>query len=245
MINAPCHDTRLESLMPLSTPDSIAIRILDLLQRDATPEGAHLSAQKLADRLGVSRSPVSDALAHLHMQGVLRREHNRGYFLAVASQSCEIARIRTASSRSPDRTVQAYFELAENLLSGDLPQSCSEAYIKSRYGLTVAQTSTLMGRIAAEGWAQRKPGYGWLFSEMLTTPDALLQSYRLRLALEPAALLEPGFCLDPAVLAQCRAVEQHLLTGGISADSAALAAHLRSTLENIAGLHTLLARAQP
>jgi DNA-binding GntR family transcriptional regulator len=55
---------------------------------------------------------------------------------------------------------------------------------------------------------------------MLTTPDSLLQSYRLRLALEPAALLEPGFRLDPAVLERCRAAELHLLKGGIQTDTA-------------------------
>lgn len=54
---------------------------------------------------------------------------------------------------------------------------------------------------------------------MMTTPDSLLQSYRLRLALEPAALLEPTFRLDPAVLQRCRAAERHLLDGGIDGDS--------------------------
>ena len=55
---------------------------------------------------------------------------------------------------------------------------------------------------------------------MLTTPDSLLQSYRLRMALEPAALLEPGYRLDRAVLQRCRAAEIHLLEGGIAADPA-------------------------
>lgn len=54
---------------------------------------------------------------------------------------------------------------------------------------------------------------------MLTTPDSLLQSYRLRMALEPAALLEPGYRLDPKVIEQCRAAEQHLLDGGIETDT--------------------------
>lgn len=55
---------------------------------------------------------------------------------------------------------------------------------------------------------------------MMTTPDSLLQSYRLRLALEPAALLEPGFHIDKQVLARCRAAEKHLLDGGIATDTA-------------------------
>ncbi len=55
---------------------------------------------------------------------------------------------------------------------------------------------------------------------MLTTPDSLLKSYRLRLALEPAALVEPGYRLDPQVLQRCRAAEIHLLDGGIQTDTA-------------------------
>ena len=78
----------------------------------------------------------------------------------------------------------------------------------------------MLDRIGAEGWIERRPGYGWEFSAMMRTPDALLQSYRLRLALEPAALLEPGYRLDPAVLARCRQAEMHLLDGGIETDSA-------------------------
>jgi DNA-binding GntR family transcriptional regulator len=54
----------------------------------------------------------------------------------------------------------------------------------------------------------------------LTTADSLLQSYRLRLALEPAALLEPGYHLGSHIIARCRAAEKHLLDGGIETDTA-------------------------
>ena len=101
-----------------------------------------------------------------------------------------------------------------------LPDEFSEVQLKTRYALTAAQLQAVLNRIAQEGWAQKKPGYGWEFSSMLTTPDSLLQSYRLRLALEPAALLEPGYRLDPQILARCRAAEMHLLEGGIETDTA-------------------------
>ena len=39
---------------------------------------------------------------------------------------------------------------------------------------------------------------------MLTTPESLEQTYRVRLALEPAALLEPAYRLDPDTAARCR-----------------------------------------
>ena len=50
---------------------------------------------------------------------------------------------------------------------------------------------------------------------MLTTPEALLQTYRARMALEPAALLEPGYLLDPAIAGRLRATEVDLLDGAL------------------------------
>ena len=98
--------------------------------------------------------------------------------------------------------------------------SVSEQAIRTRYGLTTTQLNTVLKRIAQEGWGERKPGYGWEFSTMLTTPDSLLQSYRMRVALEPAALLEPGYRLEPRTIERLRAAELHLLNGGIETDTA-------------------------
>jgi DNA-binding GntR family transcriptional regulator len=55
---------------------------------------------------------------------------------------------------------------------------------------------------------------------MLTTPESLEQTYRVRLALEPAALLEPTYRLDAETAARCRAAETRLLAGAIETDSA-------------------------
>ena len=61
---------------------------------------------------------------------------------------------------------------------------------------------------------------------MLTTPESLEQTDRVRLALEPAALLEPTYRLDPEVAARCQAAEMRLLAAAIESDSAdALHAH--------------------
>jgi len=43
------------------------------------PAGERLRAQKLADHLGVSRTPVTEALAVLHREGLLEYGVNRGY----------------------------------------------------------------------------------------------------------------------------------------------------------------------
>jgi len=184
------------------------------------PAGSHLPAQSLADRLRVSRSPVNDALSLLADKGVLRREPNRGYFLIQAISENVNALTEKLGLAESDAVTAVYFQIADDRLKGALPGEFSEALIKQRYGLTPAQLNAVLGRIANEGWAEKRPGYGWEFSSMLTTADSLLQSYRLRLALEPAALLEPNYHLPAHVIARCRAAEKHLLEGGIATDTA-------------------------
>ncbi|MBP0619328.1 GntR family transcriptional regulator [Cupriavidus consociatus] len=200
---------------------SIATRIVELIQTEGMPVGAHLPAQMLADRLRVSRTPVNEALGQLHEKGVLARERNRGFFLARPLDLPAAEMAAQLGLTEVDIVSQAYFQIAEDLLKGHLPQQIPEQTLRNRYGLTATQLSAVLKRIAQEGWAERKPGYGWEFSTMLTTPDSLLQSYRMRLALEPAALLEPGYRLDAKVLERLRAAELHLLDGGIQTDTAA------------------------
>ena len=203
----------------MSTDKNIPTRVLDLICQEGLEIGAHLPAQWLADQLKVSRTPINDALAYLHDKGVLQREKNRGYFIAKTVDAADPAVRKKLGLARSDATSRAYFAMADDLLKGELPETVSEVLLRSRYELTAAQLQTVLHRIAQEGWAQKKPGYGWEFSAMLTTPDSLLQSYRLRMALEPAALLEPGYRLDDKVIEQCRAAEQHLLDGGIETDT--------------------------
>ncbi|MET0962584.1 MAG: GntR family transcriptional regulator [Noviherbaspirillum sp.] len=204
----------------MSAEASVPRRIVELVKNNDWGAGSHLPAQMLADQLRVSRQPVNDALALLHEKGFLTRERNRGYFVASAFAEPLADIVGRLGLAETDLVTAVYFRIADDLLRHALPQQFSEQFIRKRYGLTAAQLNAVLGRIAREGWAERKPGYGWVFSSMLSTPDSLQQSYRLRLALEPAALLEPGYRLDRGVLAQCRATELRLLDGGIMTASA-------------------------
>jgi len=201
--------------------NAVAARILALIDADTLPAGAHLSAQQLADRLRVSRTPVNAALRFLHGRRLLTHEPRRGYFVAAALADRESTlRKRLAAKTVDDPATRAYFRIAEDRLAGRLADDVSEAALKTTYRLTASQLAVVLARIANEGWAERKPGYGWSFSPMLTTPESLEQSYRLRIAVEPAALLEPGYRIDPAAIARCRAAEERLLVGAIATDSA-------------------------
>lgn len=204
----------------MSAETTISKQIVELVKTQDWDVGTHLPAQMLADRLRVSRQPINTALALLHEKGFLTRERNKGYFVArpFAEPLSEI--VHALGIEEPDVVTSAYFRIADDLLKHELPQEFSEQLIKNRYSLTASQLNAVLARIAQEGWAERKPGYGWIFSSMLSTPDSLQQSYRLRFALEPAALLEPSFKLEAEVLEQCRATELHLLNGGIETATA-------------------------
>jgi len=187
-------------------------RLAELLRSEKVQPGAHLPAQLLADKLRVSRSPINEALSDLARRGIVERKDNRGYFLALPLERLpeDLRRVGAA-----DRTQHVYSKVAEDRLSNVLPREFTEKLIRQKYGLTVAEVRSLLTRIAHEGWIEKRPGYGWEFSPMLHTTESLMQTYRMRLALEPAALLEPGYALQPAVLERCRAAETELLERGV------------------------------
>jgi DNA-binding GntR family transcriptional regulator len=191
-------------------------KIVELLQSERLDAGAHVPAQWLADRLRVSRTPVAAALKEMHQRRWLRHEAQRGFFLTRAATTLA----QTAAALEPDTVHAAYFQIADDVLTGALGHEVTERHLKAHYALTATQLAAVLARISQEGWASKNPGYGWTFSTMLTTPESLLQSYRLRVALEPAALLEPGYHVDANALAACRAAEHRLLAGGIETDSA-------------------------
>jgi DNA-binding GntR family transcriptional regulator len=196
--------------------EGLATQILNHIRSDGLAPGTHVTAQQMAERFGVSRFPVGQALQLLASKGVLTHERNRGYFVSdvppVSAESLGLS--------ERDDLSDAYFRIADDHLHGRLPDPASESSLRERYGLTRAQLNGVLSRIALEGWAERRQGYGWSFSPMLTTPESLEQTYRVRLALEPAALLEPTYRLDPETAARCRAAEMRLLAGAIETDSA-------------------------
>lgn len=204
----------------MALDSSIPARIVELIQLQDWPVGSHLPAQRLADLLRVSRSPINEALQVLHAKGVLRREPNRGYFVARQLAGPGHQTLKSLGLDGAAGSDDLHFRIAEDRLHGTLPDHFTEALLRKTYGVSRGEVDTVLARIAGEGWAEKKPGYGWVFSAMLTTPDSLLQSYRMRLALEPAALLEPGYRLERTVIERLRAVEQHLLDGGIETDTA-------------------------
>ncbi|MEV0597803.1 FCD domain-containing protein [Streptomyces sp. NPDC050315] len=111
--------------------------------------------------------------------------------------------------------VPPWCESAADRLDGNLPDRVTENALARRYDLTPKQLAHILRRIAVEGWIEQLPGYGWEFQPTLTSMDSYQDSYRFRLTIEPAAVLEPGFVLDREALESVRAQQQRLVDGEI------------------------------
>ena len=148
--------------------ERLAARILGHIQSESLGTGDHLAAQDLAARLGVSRTPVNQALGLLHVKGVLLHEPNRGYFVGAAK---DVAPDAIGLAEGDDVT-EAYFALADDHLRSRIPGQVSKSHLRERYRLTRAQLTAVLGRAAEEGWAERRAGYGWVFSPVLSTQAA-------------------------------------------------------------------------
>ncbi|WP_426245038.1 GntR family transcriptional regulator [Nocardioides sp. LHG3406-4] len=195
------------STKPEPTPLSreVAGRIGELIRDGRLGHGDRLVERRLAEDLGVSRSPVRGALQLLRDEGI------------AGPGAVGLVVIRTPESMpaDPDDPVELYERLARDRLSGELAERVTEAALLRRYGCGRAALRDALRRVASEGWIERLPGYGWRFLPTLTTLRGYEESYRFRLAIEPAALLEPGFLADRPALEARRGEQQALLDGGV------------------------------
>ncbi|MDY8109884.1 GntR family transcriptional regulator [Fulvimarina sp. 2208YS6-2-32] len=191
---------------------SLAGRLSELIRVGDIKAGEKLATQALADRFGVSRSPVRDALTLLQERGVIEQQPNRGFF---AKEVCDTEGDAAGSEPLPHDALDVYQRLAEDWLTDRIPSDVSEQMLRERYGLTKAQVSDILVRAAREGWAERKQGYGWRLLPVAKTPEAFEQIYRFRMMIEPAAMLEPDFRVDARILAEQRRIQEKMLESDI------------------------------
>jgi len=185
-------------------------RIVELIQGDGLAPGARLGEVALATRLRVSRTPVRAALALLAARGIVEHgggEHGRGRGFFVAAS----ARKTRAPAPVPAASERLFLAIARDRLAGRLPIEISEADLMRRYKVTRALLQRVLGKLAEVALVERKRGHGWAFLPTISDREARAESYRFRLLVEPAALREPGFHLDPGWAAEMRRRHEAML----------------------------------
>lgn len=165
--------------------------------------GTPVAEAALAGRLSVSRTPVRAALRLLEQAGVTRRQ---GRAMVVADPHRDLPDIVPA-----DPEDELAFAIARARAEGRLPDAVREADLMRLFGESRGVVSRALARLAGLGMVARNPAQGWHFPPGLATAEDRAAAHRFRLAVEPAALLEPGYRLDPGFAREMRRAHEAVL----------------------------------
>jgi DNA-binding GntR family transcriptional regulator len=189
----------------------LAGRILIHARERGYGPGACLSENALAHTFGVSRTPVRGALAALSRRGLLNVIPRRGYILKRAVREQDLEPYADFSSED-DKLVQ---RMAADRVTGTLPDSVSETDLMRRYDVARGALARVLNGMVQDNVIQRRNGNGWRFLPALDATRLHEDSYRFRLLIEPACVLEPTFKLDKARAQRLRQTHVALLAGGL------------------------------
>lgn len=187
-----------------------AAQVRSLLVQRESPAGTHLPELELSAELGISRTPVRAALVLLADEGLLEFRPGRGFFLKRQLREAD----RDPRGGADVDAEQLSVSIARDRLNGRLDDDLSEADLMRRYGVTRAILTRVLRQLAEAGMVERKRGHGWSFLPAISDASGIHDSYRFRMIIEPAGLLEPGFAPDPAWLRSIRTRHEKLLEGG-------------------------------
>jgi DNA-binding GntR family transcriptional regulator len=173
--------------------------------------GAWLSENALAQTFGVSRTPVRGALAVLSKRGLLNVVPRRGYVLKRAVRDQDLEPYADLASED-DKLVQ---RMAADRFSGTLPDNVTETDLMRRYGVARGALARVLNGLVQDNVIERRSGHGWRFLPAFDATQLHEDSYRFRLLIEPACVLEPTFRLDKARAQRLRQIHVDLLSDGL------------------------------
>jgi DNA-binding GntR family transcriptional regulator len=189
----------------------LAGRILMHARERGYGPGAWLSENALAQTFGVSRTPVRGALAVLSKRGLLNVVPRRGYVLKRAVRDQDLEPYADLASED-DKLVQ---RMAADRFSGSLPDNVTETDLMRRYGVARGALARVLNGLVQDNVIERRSGHGWRFLPAFDATQLHEDSYRFRLLIEPACVLEPTFRLDKARAQRLRQIHVDLLSDGL------------------------------
>lgn len=175
----------------------IANQIIRLIRTGELAPGQHLTEQALAQRFGVSRTPVRVAFKLLEERGYLLSRANAGVTVSEVLPGEELAGIGMTGE-------ELYLSILSDRVQGQLPEVLSEAELLARYQVPRSVLMRALLRLNHEGLLVRRKGHGWGFQPTLDSDQAKYESYRFRLMVECGGLREKTFRADGEALEQSR-----------------------------------------
>jgi DNA-binding GntR family transcriptional regulator len=141
---------KFEMLRSLSLPGLVQEEVLRMIRAGELVAGQHVNELDLAERLGVSRPPVREALRALEAEGLLCLERNRGMFVRQVSDAdaVELYQVRAALAAEVGRLLapkiadEQVLELERML---DELEACAENDVNRTFPLNIAFHDRLAG----------------------------------------------------------------------------------------------------
>lgn len=185
------------------TQSRAARGVIEHVVNGAVEAGMHINELAIAQRLGISRTPVRAALEYLRQEGIVEHRQGEGFFLLRPLASVEEAAITDTAGD------ELYDRILRDILEGRLEPTMSQNALLRRYGVRRGDLNAALRRLVREGLAEPAFGHGWTFVQF--SRDIIRNGYRLRMILEPGVLTEPGYVVDAQALERLDAAHARVL----------------------------------
>lgn len=205
-MNRSSHDGN-RKINPLQA--ELSHQLIAMFIQQGLEVGSHLSERDLAEKLGVSRSPVRAALKLLEHFEVVSARPQGGVMLSM--NNVELMKVDMMLPESP--LDQLYIRIGQDRVKGVLEEHVTEADLIRRYEVPKATLNKVLTQLASEGLLQKAQGKGWLFTRLIGCSDSNRDSYELRRLIEPAGIRSSQFRVDMARLEACIALHRQLVDG--------------------------------
>lgn len=166
----------------------VAQKVLALINQGRWSVKERISETALARELGVSRTPLRQALQLFVNEGLIEHSPTRGLQLAREPGNDAVGEIIGQSE-----TENLYNQIMEARASGRIAEEVSETELLEQFSTTRGAVRRTLMRMSTEGLVARRAGHGWQFAEALVSKEAVDESYEFRLIVECNALLVPGY----------------------------------------------------
>ena len=185
----------------------LAQQVLGLARERGWENGHHLTEVRLAELLGVSRSPARAALRLLEERGVVSNRPHRGFFLIATPDDL----LDVGMDIPPTAEENLYLKIIDARLKRRLDDSIMQTDLIQHFGAPRNLVERVISRMTDEGLIERRMGRGWTFMPTFDSAQSWGHSFQLRLALEPSGILRPQFKVDHGSLTRSRIAHQDLL----------------------------------
>ena len=182
-----------------NSPTELTLEIIKYLRLENIEKNTKITERGLAEKLGVSRSPIRSAFKQLEEMRIVEPRPKGGYCLAIEKDKLDEFIILEPSGPAEN----LYHQITQDQISGELPIDFLEKDLIEKYTVPRNLLLKTLSRMANEGLIERKLGRGWSCLPIIATDEADKKSYEYRLAIEPNILRASTFKIDIERLDKC------------------------------------------